>query len=321
MIYKKLFLSLAGLITLIAIVVNIFLYQKVSELSDKVALNEVIKEESTSQPVTDPVEQSPEKAVKDSNIDDEINELEYQLRTTEEEIDMVSDQLTEVLDDNNKGTTLKEVENRLMENEIKQSIDRDFALLYKRLALSPEDLEEFKRIELEFRLASEVTEPLTPDNWKELRKLRQEMKEKYNPEFIDLLGDEKFKVYDSFRESMQERNEVNGFMAGIGPENRISDDVAEKLIMGMYEARRTVTKELDLDGENTPDSWLPIFEALVQTHKKYEEAADNILPPDQAELFNTKRRWILEEYEEAKRMISSGMEAGKNKDEADVKRE
>lgn len=322
MIYKKLFLSLASLITLIAIGVNIFLYQKVMELSDKLALNEVTKEEQTSQPVPDPVEQSSNKAVTNSNTD-EIDELKYHLNATEEEIDMVSDQLTEALDENNKGATLEEVQKRLMENDIKQNIDRDFALLYKRLTLSPEDLDEFKHIELEWRLATlQLSDPHTIETLEKAARLRQENMDKFNQEFIDLLGEEKFMIYDDFRNTLQERNEVNSFIADMGPENRISENVAEELIQGMYEARRTIEKEID-DIFNSPDSWdiknLHMLETQIKVFEKYEEAADNILSPDQAELFNTRLRWIRGEYKKVIKITSLGIEADKNKDEADVK--
>jgi hypothetical protein len=165
-----------------------------------------------------------------------------------------------------------------------------------------------------------------PDNWNELIKLRQEMKDKYNPEFIDLLGEEKFMIYDVSRNSMQERNEVNRIMADMGPENRISDDVAEMLVQGMYEARRSAAKELDLiANENHSDSWntfsLSMLETIIQTWKKYEEPVNNILPPDQAELFITSLRNMQKHYEETKRMISLVVEAEKNEDDTAEKSE
>ena len=121
---------------------------------------------------------------------------------------------------------------------------------------------------------------------------------------------------------MQERYEVNGFMAEMGPENRMSDDVAEELINGMYKARRTAEKEMGFyDNENSPDSWLHMIETVIQIYKRYEKAADNILPPDQAELFNTKRKWILEEYEAAKKVTSLAIEAEKNENDTAEKSE
>lgn len=63
----------------------IFLYHKVMELSDKQALNEATKEESTSQSIPDSIEQSLEKVAKNSNIYD-INELKYQLKDCNNEI-------------------------------------------------------------------------------------------------------------------------------------------------------------------------------------------------------------------------------------------
>ena len=123
-------------------------------------------------------------------------------------------------------------------------------------------------------------------------------------------------IYDIFEKSLPERNEVNSFMADMGPENRMSDDVAEELIYGMYEARRTVEKEMDLySNENSSDSWLRVLETFTQTFKKYEEPVNNILPPDQAELFNARLRYIQKEYEEAKRMTLLVIEAEKNEDD------
>jgi hypothetical protein len=69
-------------------------------------------------------------------------------------------------------------------------------------------------------------------------------------------------------------------MADMAPENRLSENVAEELIYGMYEARRTVEKEID-DIFNSSDSWdiknLHMLEIQIKVFEKYEEAADNIL--------------------------------------------
>ena len=246
MIYKKLLLYLADLITLIAIGVNIFLYRKVNELSDKLALNEVTKEESTSQPVPDPVDQSPDKEV---DIYDEIRKLEYQLQAAEEELDMASERLNDVIE-NESGATLEETRKALIKRKTRLEVERDYALMRKRLDLSPKDLDEFKQIELEWRMAYRenfISPEATPEDREKAERLKQENMEKYSRELTALLGEDKYMIYDSFKKSTGERWELDTFMENTPPENRISYDVAGDLIFGMIDVRIATEKEMGLN--------------------------------------------------------------------------
>ena len=104
MINKNLFLYLVGVIALISIGVNIFLYQKVIKLSDKHVLYEITEDDTGASSFTDSGEQFPEQS-KDSNIG-VIKELEYQLKAAEEELDIANEHLAEVLEDHNRETGL-----------------------------------------------------------------------------------------------------------------------------------------------------------------------------------------------------------------------
>ncbi len=310
MILKKLFLSLACLIILTATGADIYLYQKKTELSEKLSSDDSVKTEPASPAVQDYADKSSAVTANDPDIS-EIKRIKSYLVSAEQELEMVNEQIAAVTEEISRHGSPEDTQKALKENAIRLAVDKDYAQLFGKLNLSPEDLAEFKRLEYELRTASRVTEPYMPETWKELTTLQREMKDKYKPEFITLLGKEKYKIYEYYRESIQERNGVNEYLAEIGPENKMSDDLAEKLISGMYEARMAVREDLDLLGENPPDSWGDIFDALILTLKKYEEAADNILPPDQAELFNSKRKWILEEYERTREFYVGVEEAEK----------
>lgn len=324
MIYKKWFLTLAGLITLTAIGSSIFLYLKMNELSDKLALNEVPKKESASTSIPDTVEQSSDKAVKNTDIYDKIKELEYQLKAAEEELDMASEQLNEVIE-NDTGTTLEETRKDLIKRKTRLEVERDYALMQKRLDLSPEDVNEFKRIELEWRLANLenwISPESTPEDREKAERLDQENMEKYTKELTDLMGEDKFMIYDTFKKSTGERWELDTFMENMSPENRISYDVAGELFFGMSEVRIATEKEMRLEAtrnssDSEEDKFIREYEVAIQGYKKWEEVAGNILSPEQAELFNTQLGEHREMFEGQYKMMVLMRKERKEKEDAD----
>jgi hypothetical protein len=326
MIYKKWFLCLAGLIALTAISSSIFLYLKMNELSDKLVLNEASKEESVTPSIPGPVDQSLDRAVNNTDLYDKIKELEYQLKAAEEELDMASDQLTDVLDENNKEATLEETRKTLMVRKTGLEVERDYVLMQKRLDLSPEDANEFKRIELEWRLADQenwISPESTPEEIEKSERLNQENSDKYTQELIDLLGEDKFMIYDTFKKSTGEMWELNTFMANMSPEDRISYDVAGDLFFGMSEVRIANEKEMGLEAtrnssDSEEDKFIREYEVALETYKKYEDVAPNILPPEQAEIFNTQLGEHRKMFEEQYKMILLLRKDRKEKEDVDV---
>lgn len=322
MIYKKWFLCLAALIALTVAGSNIFLYLKMNELSDKLALNGVPKEESVSTSVPDPVDQSSDRAV---DIYDEIKKLEYQLQAAEEELDMASERLNEVLE-NESAATLEESRKALIKRKTRLEVERDYALMHKRLDLSPEDLDEFKRIELEWRLADRenfISPESTPEDMKKAERLNQENMEKYRRELTDLMGEDKYMIYDSFKKSTGERWELDTFMENTAPENRLSYDVAGDLIFGMSEVRTANEKEMGLEAtrnsyDSDEDKFIREYEVALQSYKKYEDVARNILPPEQAELLNTQLGEHREQFERQYEMLLVIRKDRKEKEGADA---
>lgn len=310
MIYKNWFLALVGLVALLAVGSTIFLYLKMIELSDKLALNEAPNKESVSTSIPNPVERSSDRTIKNTNIYDEIKKLEYQLKAAEEDLDMASKRLTEVIE-NDKGATLEETRKALVARKTKLEVERDYALLQKRLDLSPQNADEFKRIELEWRQADQKN-LLSPESTLEERekaeRLNQENIEKYSQDLLGIMGQDKYMTYDIFKKSTGERWEVFTFMENTSPENRISYDVAGDLLFRMSEVRIATEKEMGLEAtrnssDSDEDKFIREYEVALQSYKKYEEVADNILPPEQVELFNTQLKEHREQFEGQYKMM------------------
>jgi hypothetical protein len=182
----------------------------------------------------------------------------------------------------------------LMKNTIKRDIDSDYNLLYGRLKLSPDKLEEFKRIVFDWRLANMDRAPLintasTAEQKKEAYRQRQVNRDKYNQEFIDLIGKEKWLIYDSFKNRNPDRKILNRFMSTISPEKRINDDQVENLVDAMYDARKSVEIEMglydliDFPSEKNEKTVKRRTKMRAQVYEKYAEVCGDILPRDQAE--------------------------------------
>ena len=156
---KKIVLGLAGLMLLSAIGFNIYQYPRNKKLSENTAPDAIAKEESEDARMDDmagkDISKNKGPAVKNPDMNYLIK-LEEKLDATEEELDKSNEQLSDELA---KKEAFKKAQAQLqksitsdpsfresIKNGRLQSIDSDYALLYERLDLSPEELERFKSI-------------------------------------------------------------------------------------------------------------------------------------------------------------------------------
>ncbi len=296
MIYKNWFSILLGLMTLAAAASTFFLYQKVNDLSEK--------QETESSSSYKAVNKSSAEADKDTRVF-ELNVLKQQLDAAEKEMDIAYEKLSELLEKSTSGAPLEEAEKILKKRKIKLDVDRDYAMLRKRLELAPETLDDFKRIENEWRLADDGTilGPISnPEDYEKADKLKKENKEKYSRKLKELSGEEKYLIYDTFKSGTGERWEVNTFMESTPPENRISYDTAGDLIFAMNDARKATEEEMGLEDVNNSsasneDKDIRRYEIGIQGYRNYEQAVRDILPPEQAELLNAQLRKNRESFE------------------------
>ena len=148
----------------------------------------------------------------------------------------------------------------------------------------------------------------TDDEKEEVYRLRQEARDKYNKEFIDLMGEEKFSIYDAFKARNSERHTLNRFMETLSPEDRINDNHVENLIDAMYEARKSVEIAMGFDDVIQFPSDLDEkavareMEMVAKVYEKYTEIGGDIIPPAQAEQYKAYLNQLLNTTESSLKM-------------------
>ena len=229
---KKVFLKtiycLAVLLLIASIGFNVFQYQRNKRFLDKQSSVKITEKESISEASSDSeaapvrlVQKSTTLVSENTSNTSEIDELEHELDVVEEEIGDVNEELYDELV---KKEAFRNAANQLQKNILEnpafkesirnsliQNIDRDYALLYERLDLSPDELDAFKSIVADWREANVERAALintasSPEEKEEAYRQRQEARDKYNNEFIDLMGEEKFRIYDDFKNRNSERS-------------------------------------------------------------------------------------------------------------------
>jgi hypothetical protein len=309
MMFNKTVLCLAVLILLATIGFNIYQYQR----------NKMLAVNTTQDTVTKENAEGAHKSTKVKNHDmKDLGKLEEKLDATEDELGKVNDQLSEEL---TKKKAFKAAQAQLQKN-IKidpsskeamkkmrlQSIDSDYALLYERLDLSPEELKRFKSIVATWRTDDMDTVDLilsasTDEQKAEAYRQRNLQREKYKEQYIELMGEEKYKIYNDYRMSRFDRDTLERFVQTLPPENRIDNDAMFNLIGRMSEARRSIEKKMgfydlisfpsDKRGEEEAEREADM---ATQVYERYTEIGDEMLPPGQIEQFEAYIAMEKERY-------------------------
>jgi hypothetical protein len=294
---KKVLLYLAGLIALSSIGLNIFQYLEIRKFSDNLPSRSLAQEKFADAHIRKTTGTNPDAGY--------VRELEYQLSASEEELDMVSEQLSRELD---KASQKDPLSNPVLNKTMMASIDRDYSLIYGPMDLTPQDLQKFKNIVAEWRIANNNRNPLeradaSPEEKEAIEKLRQETREKYEREFIELMGEKKFKIYDDFKNSGSESFLLKTYLETLSPEEKIGDADAYTLISSMYRVRKDIeeVKALDTGNDNSLDTdkydYISFMERNVNLYKKYEEIIGDVLSTTQADKFKAYLIKNRESYE------------------------
>ena len=303
---KKIVISLAGLILLSAVGFNIYQYQRNKHLSENTASVTVAKEESEDARMDDMAEKNT------SGPEDKttINKLEEKLDATEEELDKARVQLAEELDKkkafNEAQAKMQEVIRERIKKMRLESIDSDYALLYEHLDLTPEQHEKFNKIVGTWRTDHmDNTVPLimaatTDEEKEEAYRQRQLMRDKYKEQYIELMGEEKYNIYNNYRMSSFDINTVDKFIQALPAENKIDNDVRFELISRMSAERTALEKKygfydlIRFPTDNRTDRAEDEAKMAEQVYDKYTEIGNEMLPPGQAEQY---KEYIANERE------------------------
>jgi hypothetical protein len=338
---------LVGLSILVLIGLSIFQHQQIKKLSENAVPDTITKDESTGDPMSAPVEMVQKSVAKSTgpvskekeSYTGEINELEYQLDAAEEELDMTNEQLSDEL---SKKRRLKEAAAQLQKNmlsdpalkkvmrdALRQNLDRNYDPLSKLLNISTENFNELKDLlvdrMMEFEdMSTLILEASSVDEKAEINQRMEEIRNKYDNNIREFLGDEKNKIFQSYNNSLSERSNLNGFMESLSPENRINEDQAEILIKSMYETRKMVQAEMGPDedirfpSDLNEEAIARQMEVSKKAYEKYTEVSRNILPPAQVEQFKAFLKQRLDMTESSLK-ISSQLYGGKTDQKSDEK--
>jgi hypothetical protein len=134
----------------------------------------------------------------------------------------------------------------LSESSLKKSRDifareraEDYGPLLNKLDLSEEEAKKLKDLlfEQNREIFISIAGVTTEEEEKEMMKKASEHFMKYKDEIRAFLGEEKYRIYDDYSNRIPDRISLNEFMESLPPENRISDEQAERLIDAMYDGR------------------------------------------------------------------------------------
>ena len=132
-------------------------------------------------------------------------------------------------------------------------------------------------------------------------------------ELIDLLGPERKKRFDDYREFTQERNQVTRLRGEMPDALRFNDDQAEKLATALGEERRRTVREWEQNGtafaglttefgsiyypESPQDIEVRLADAREFLERQRKQAAE-VLNAKQLEYFSSRQQLFLEQLRE-----------------------
>ena len=304
-----------GLFILLSVGLNIYQYQQIKVLSERPVSVEIIKNEPVNDSKPAPFKTVQERKIKGAasvnkeklaNTND-IDELEYQLNASEEELDLAYEKLTDELlkKAEYKNTMNEYLKNKLTDPSSKQmkkevltlTLGKAYDPLLKKMNLSQEKFDEFKdmlvdqMMEIESMKGTLLTDASSTAEKTDAIRNEMEIKERYNNMISDFLGTENNEIYRTYVIRLTERMKLNEFLETLPPDNRINEEQAEDIINSMYKARKTVYREM-ISGENmdstsdlTRENLTNIMEMTARVNEKYLNVCNGALTPNQMEQF------------------------------------
>jgi len=250
--------------------------------------------------------------------DGEVDELLYQLDAAEEELAGIRE---EVAADEAKKAKLEELQKKLSKmsrqilpskESIKANLEYQYADLYKKLNLTPEQIDEFKGLQAEQELTQQdvfsnynLTGDMTEEEREEMSSRLRELHEESESEIEAFLGKTEYEAYQLYSETQGERYRVKEFMGYLDSGETLSEPQKESLIEAMNEELRNVVSEgprytaEDYSNMSNEEKMEMQLASYTQNNEAYLKAAKSVLSAAQVEKFEV----YLEEETERNRLF------------------
>jgi hypothetical protein len=313
---------------------NIYQHQQIKRVSqgatpEKSSDNKAaaLKAQDKTPPVLKSVNQSPSPdSFKGITGNSEVDDLNYQLDAAEEELALAKKQLA---DEEARKAEKKKLQSELQKKyredpafkkSMRESLDMQYADLFKKLNLSPEKLEKFKDMlvdevmaqqDIWTSMASEGdSSTLSKEQQAELQQRYEAIEKEYDKKKSEFLGQSDYDKYQEYTQTSGERYYVNNFIQSLGSEEKLTDAQKEELIDAMYDEIKNVTfDKLNDDSESSSNMYddkniARMLKNQDRQSEAYLKAARERLSASQIEKFKAYFKQQRDQYESYMRMAA-----------------
>lgn len=191
----------------------------------------------------------------------------------------------------------------MIRTQQKAQMDAAYGPLFKYLQFSDADMEAFKNLLLDKKLAlmdismDMMNKATTPEQRKAAADRIKELTAGYDTRIKTFLGDKDYPVYQSFEGTQPERVQVNMFKGTLSASNPLTEDQEDNLIRAMHDARTNFrysttgvgNGQIDDPSQLTPERAAKILEDSARLKEQYVAKAAVILTPSQLEQFKASQ--------------------------------
>lgn len=329
-VIQKIAITLIVLSVVVLVGLTIYQRQQIKKLSTDgtpgVALNDSAAKESSSASIADSRQRAVASAKNKPGAGRDTEDLQYQLDSAEEELNMAQEDLSEELDKKAElRNSMIELQRQqlqnpatrnLIRNTMKTSFQNTYGPLFGKLALSDEKQEAFLELLADQQmetmdLYTQIYDTsLSGEERKALEEQNEALIAKNDAVIADFLGSGNSEIYLDYKEKLQERQTLAPFLDTLGAEDKLTESQQEALIDAMYEGRKAAEEELPFEKrmlsptDLNEEEMARVLEVYNGRNAAYLKSADAVLTESQAEQFKIYLEQQRQMQEASLRMAS-----------------
>lgn len=306
-------IAFGAIATLVIVLVGLLIYQQ--RLIKQMAGRETpapSATEASADPAGIQAETAPERAAVSAgpeHPESEIEALQYHLDQTEEELEMAREDLANELDKQEETTSnFVEMQRKALENpttrkvirsSIETAMDATYGALFQELGLSEGEVQAFKALLSDHQMAAMETtfdmmgEELSMEEKLEAAHTLEARNAEFEGQVSDLLGSEKFQVYENYQERLAERQYAATFTESLGEDGGLTEAQEKELVEALYQARKKIETEYGTESEveemlDPTGAMDRQLEQMGRLFESYTESARDVLSESQAQQFEAQ---------------------------------